>query len=241
MKMIKLLFMLLVVLVEIVFACFEIVTRTTSGLLAIVRVGLMKDYDYRRWLKRDLADCEFILELGCGPTSPILYNDDAYRTDGIDIWPPYVDFQNRKGNYNKCQLGDILDMRLPEKAYDAVVMCDVLEHLPREKVEQIDLLARLERCAIKKVILFTPNGFIENDELDGDPYQKHLSAWEPEDYLQRGYKVVGATGLRWLFGKASLPRYRPYSVCAIIGMITKPFVFHRPDLAWHSYAVKEVK
>lgn len=237
--MIKLLIALPVVSIEIIVTCIGTVINTISGLFAIARVWLLRDYDYRRWLKRDLADCDVILELGCGLNSPILYNEDAYRTDAFDIWQPYVDTHNRLGNYRHCYQADILKMVITAK-YDAVVICDVLEHLQKDEVYRTKLFDLIESIATKKVILFTPNGFIENDLVDDDPYQAHVSAWEPEDFLRRGYKVVGATGLRWLFGKASQPRYRPHAICAIIGMITKPFVFHRPKLARHSYAVKEL-
>jgi hypothetical protein len=132
-------------------------------------------------------------------------------------------------------------MEWPVKAYDGVVIFDVMEHLPREKVLAMNLLAKMEKAATKKVIIFTPNGYIDNDEVDGDPWQKHLSAWEPSDYSSKGYKVVGATGLRWLFGKDSLPKYRPHRVCAIIGMLSKAVVFFKPEWAWHSYAIKEIK
>lgn len=213
----------------------------------ILIANLHGQHVYLNWLKRDLASCETILELGCGPPSgfiqtisPILQIGKGKKTDAFDIWKPYVDAHKKAGSYNKCSQADILETGLPVKAYDAVVMFDVLEHLPREKVEQIDLLARMEMCAIKKVILFAPNGFVENDFVDGDPYQEHLSAWEPKDYEKRGYKVVGATGLRWLLGKASLPRYRPHIVCSILAMVSQPLIYYFPKLAWHSYAVKEL-
>lgn len=241
MRILKLIAILPVVLIEVAAAILEIVTASISGLLAIGRVWFFREYDYRRWLKRDLADCCRILELGCGSNSPIVQIGYGKRTVGVDVWQPYIDAHNRKFSYIECKQADILDMALPEKAYDAVVMLDVLEHLPREKVDATRLFNKLERCARKKVVLFTPNGFIENDEVDGDPYQAHVSAWEPGDYWERGYKVVGATGLRHLFGKASLPKYHPYSICSIIGMLSKPIVYHKPEWAWHSYAVKEMK
>ena len=239
MKIIKVIAILPIVLIEIAFALLEMVTASIAGIFGIVRVWIFKDYDYRRWLKRDLEDCETILELGCGPTSPLIHIGASYRTDGIDIWPPYVDLHKRARDYRSCSLCDILKFNTTSK-WDAVVICDVLEHLPKDEAEKTALFERLERFATKKIILFTPNGYIDNDEVDGDPYQKHLSAWEPEDFTSRGYNVVGATGLRWLFGKASRPKYHPYSVCSILGMLSKPLVYHRPKLAWHSYAVKEL-
>jgi len=238
--MFKLLAVLPIIMIEIAFALVEMITACITGVLGIIRVRFFKEYDYRNWLKRDLADCESILELGCGSNSPILQIGYGGKTNAIDIWQPYVDMHRRMKNYCEVQEGDILRMELGYKIFDAVVICDVLEHLPKDEVSRSRLLEKIENVAKKKVILFTPNGFIENDEVDGDPFQAHLSAWEPGDYTSRGYKVVGATGLRWLFGKASRPKYHPYSVCEIIGMLSKPVVFNKPAWAWHSYAVKEL-
>jgi hypothetical protein len=226
---------------EIVLTIIRGVLNTTVGNLAILRVRLHKSYDYREWLKRDLGDCETILELGCGSNSPILQIGYGGKTWTVDIWQPYVEKHNQLKDYKVCLKADILDMAYGVKGYDAVVVFDVLEHLPKEKVLAFDLFTKMESSARKKVILFTPNGYVDNDEVDGDPYQKHLSAWEPEDYLKRGYTVHGATGLRYILGKASRPKYHPYSVFEIIAMISKPWIFNRPNIAWHSYAVKELE
>lgn len=233
---------ILIAVIEVPIVVLEALTGTIRGIMAILRVRLHRTWDYKRWLLRDLADCESILELGCGRNSPILQIGLGHKTDAIDIWQPYVDLHNRNGDYRQCMRQDVLTLDYPSKPlYDAVVITDVMEHLPREKVEAIDLFALMERTARKKVIIFAPNGFIENDLVDDDPYQEHVSAWEPEDYLKRGYAVKGATGIRWVLGKASLPRWRPYSLWAILAMISQPYIYNHPTWAWHSYAVKEIK
>jgi hypothetical protein len=230
---------LLIALVELILAAPEAILRTAAGLLAILRVRLHRSYDYRRWLARDLADCDTILELGCGRNSPVLQVGLGKRTVAFDIWQPYVTMHQQRGSYLACVCKDILAMGYPEKAYDAVVICDVLEHLRREEVVRRDLFALMEKAARKKVIIFTPNGFMENDCVDDDPYQAHVSAWEPADYTSRGYSVKGATGIRWILGKASLPKWHPYSLWAIVAMASQPYIFSHPKWAWHSYAVKE--
>lgn len=227
--------------IETISAALEIVFTTISGILAIIRVRLHREWEYKRWLKRDLADCETILELGCGSNSPILQIGYGQRTTAVDIFEPYIKKHNQNNDYKICYQANILDMPFPEKQFDAVVMFDVLEHLDTTKVKEIALFTKMERAAIKKVIMFTPNGFVENDEVDGDPYQRHVSAWEPETYLSRGYSVRGATGWRKILGKASLPKYHPYSIFSIIAMISQPLIFNSPKTAWHSYAVKELK
>jgi hypothetical protein len=230
-----------IALIEIAISCIEIVFSSIVGMLGIVRVWFFRDYDYRKWLKRDLRDCQSILEIGCGANSPILKIGYGRRTTAIEIFRPYVDKHNWLGSYQKCSHQDALTFDYPEKAFDAVVILDVLEHLDRKQVEQIDLFGKMERCARKRVICFTPNGFIENDLVDGDPHQAHVSAWEPVDYEKRGYTVVGATGLRYFLGKGSLPKYHPYSAFFVLAMLSQPIIFGNPNLAWHSYAVKEIQ
>lgn len=217
-----------------------VILVTVGALLQYLFVRFYKSYDYREWLKSDLADCRNILELGCGYNSPLLQIGYGIKTKTVDIWQPYVDYHNERGDYASCKQADILAMEYPEKMFDAVVICDVMEHLPRKKVIDVKLFEKMEKAALKKVIIFTPNGFIENDEVDGDPYQRHVSAWEPEDYQIKGYEVYGATGYRSLLGKASLPK-RPHNICAMLAMISKPFILNRPKMAWHSYAIKRLK
>lgn len=231
---------ILIAIIEVPAVMLEGFTGIVRGILAILRVRLHRPYDYTRWLLRDLADCETILELGCGRNSPILQIGLGHKTDAVDIWQPYVDLHNRNGDYHDCSQADVLKMPLCVDAYDAVVITDVMEHLPRTEVERIDLFARMESTARKKAIIFAPNGFIENDLVDGDPYQAHVSAWEPEDYLKRGYTVKGATGIRWVLGRAGYPKWHPYSLWAIVAMVSQPYIYNHPQWALHSYAVKGV-
>jgi len=195
---------------------------------------------YLRWLESDLADCDSILELGCGSDSPLLKIGLGYKTHAIDIWEPYVTKHNEAGNYKTCTVANILTMSYPEKSYDAIVMCDVLEHMERKEVYYTKLFRKFENCARKKVILLVPNGFMENDEVDGDPYQRHVSAWWPDDYKREGYKVKGTTGLHCLYGKAGIVKRRPFVLMSYIGQLSQLLIYHFPNLAWHSYAVKEL-
>lgn len=214
-----------------------------SLIKVIFKSWLSNDYPYLEWLNDDLADCENILELGCGRASPLLKIGAGKRTDAVDIWQPYVTMHNEAGDYRYCKQENILTMDLAscEKQYDAVVICDVLEHLPKDEVLKIDLFSAIEKVARKKVILFTPNGFVENDEVDDDPYQAHVSAWSHWDYVKRGYGVRGSTGVRWLMGKASLPKYRPHLLGQLLIIFTQPLVFCLPEIAWHTYAIKELE
>ncbi|HBG06064.1 MAG: hypothetical protein A2075_04250 [Geobacteraceae bacterium GWC2_58_44] len=76
----------------------------------------------------------------------------------------------------------------PPKSVDTVFLVDVIEHL--EKSEALDLLRRTEALARKQVVLFTPLGFLPQEDLDGKDawgldggaWQEHKSGWSPEDF-----------------------------------------------------------
>ena len=211
-----------------------------AGLCANVRCIAFQKYDYREWLRRDLADCDSILELGCGSNSPILQIGYGQKTTALDIFPAYVRMHNAANHYAHCWIGNLLWENFGTKRYDAVVICDVLEHLDRPSVETTRLFERIELAARKKVILFTPNGWTENSWVDGNEYQLHRSVWGPDDYQKRGYTVTGTHGWRWIIGEAGLPRRRPYSLWSIVAMLSLPLMVKHPEWAGHSYAVKEV-
>jgi 2-polyprenyl-3-methyl-5-hydroxy-6-metoxy-1,4-benzoquinol methylase len=219
-------------------ALAEAALTVSAQSLAIVRCHTFLPYDYRTWLRRDLADCDSILELGCGSNSPILQIGYGQKTTAVDIFEPYIAMHNRLGNYRHAATGNVLTYEMHPRTFDAVVMCDVLEHLSTDAVEARRLFERMESTARKKVILFTPNGWVDNDQVDGNLHQEHKSAWEPADYLQRGYSVKGTHGWRWIVGKAGLPKRKPYSFWSIVAMLSLPLIYDRPEWAAHSYAVK---
>jgi len=71
-----------------------------------------------------------------------------------------------------------------------VLLLDVIEHMEKDRGERIrDLLVEFEHA-----VIFTPLGWYEQDGanpdawgLNGGDWQKHRSAWQPEDF--RGWKV----------------------------------------------------
>jgi hypothetical protein len=52
----------------------------------------------------------------------------------------------------------------------------------------------MENVAKKKIIIFTPNGFLRQDEYDGDKLQIHKSGWTVDEFKKLGYEVKGING-----------------------------------------------
>lgn len=117
----------------------------------------------------------------------------------LDIWPPGTNPPN-------FHLGDAFDAvkLFGPKSFDAVQSTDMVEHIAHERGEEI--LGVLETLARKFVVITTPCCFHDQDPAKApgeawakNPYQKHISAWFPEDFTSRGYSIllnggIGADG-----------------------------------------------
>lgn len=91
--------------------------------------------------------------------------------------------------YDDVQIGDIRELIDDLKPYDLVVMGDVIEHF--DKAEGISLLHTL-LAKHRNVLLTTPYAFFEQ-EIEGNPYQRHRSHWTINDFgaWTFDYDVVG--------------------------------------------------
>ena len=70
----------------------------------------------------------------------------------------------------------------------------------------------MEKVARKKVIVFTPNGFVPQRPYDGNPFQEHLSGWSVDEiheltgidpwFLAQLLELIAAE--RWYAGLGSI-------------------------------------
>jgi hypothetical protein len=125
-----------------------------------------------------------------------------------------------------------------QASFDAVVAFDLIEHLDRD--DGLSLLRLMERIARRRVVVFTPNGFLRQQGSADNPFQRHRSGWTAEDFVLRGYEVHGIHGLRILRGHKGSVRWRPRRLWGIVSDLTQPLVHRRPSLAFHLLCVKEV-
>jgi len=198
-------------------------------------------------LKRELRDCDSVLDLGCGPNSPIKYCRVKYSV-GVDVFRPYIEESKKKKIHNKYILKDITRINFKPKSFDAVIMIDVLEHLEKEQGRK--LLKKAEKWAKKKVIVSTPNGFISQKAIDKNSFQAHLAGWTPEEMRELGYKGYGMAGWKFLRRENisekvnqegdifSTIRFRPKSFWLIISELTQAITYFFPKLAFEVFYVK---
>ena len=47
-------------------------------------------------LKKELKDCQSVLDLGCGPDSPLQYCTNIKHSIGVEAFQPYLDVSQKK-------------------------------------------------------------------------------------------------------------------------------------------------
>jgi len=144
---------------------------------------------------------------------------------------------------------DVTHLEFSADSFDAVVMLEVLEHLNRQDGE--DLLVKAQGWARKRVILSTPNGYLAQRALGGNPFQIHRSGWSPASLRAKGYRAYGLAGLHLLRSQntADSPeeassilgtiRWKPKPIWLIISEITQLLAYYHPDWSFEVFYVRD--
>jgi 2-polyprenyl-3-methyl-5-hydroxy-6-metoxy-1,4-benzoquinol methylase len=156
----------------------------------------LKGKPYVLSIEERLSDCKTILDLGCGSGSPIRGFSKNFHTVGVDLFKPAIlESKNRK-IHDDYVLADINNLCFRPDSFDAVVALDVLEHL--KKALGLKLIKSMEELAKRKVVIIIPNGFVNQQEYDGNVLQAHLSGWTANEMKKMEYQVHGIVGLKLL-------------------------------------------
>lgn len=199
-------------------------------------------------LKKELADCETVLDLGCGPDSPLQYCTNVKRSIGVEAFGEYVERSKKKGIHTEYVQDLIENIKFEPKTFDAVIMIEVLEHMSEEAGREA--IKKCELWAKKKVIITTPNGFIEQQAIDDNKLQRHLSGWTPKMFRELGFRLHGLAGLKSLRAEKDEDtmddnilvsiKYRPKLLWFVVATISQVLTYYMPKLAFELFAVKEL-
>lgn len=196
-------------------------------------------------LKRELKNCQSVLDLGCGPNSPVQYCHLPYSV-GVEAFKPYLIKTRNNKIHHRYIFSDVTKIKFKPKSFDAVIMIDVLEHLKKE--EGLEMLKKMEFWARKKIILSTPDGFLTQSDIDYNYFQIHRSGWTVKEFKKMGFKVYGLAGLKSLRGRVNTDgkifteiKFRPWFFWLIISELTQLLTYHFPELAFNIFCVKSLE
>lgn len=199
-------------------------------------------------LRKELSDCRSVLDLGCGPSSPIQHCKSVKESVGVEIFDEYLKVSKKNKIHNKYYKKDINKLDFEKNSFDAVILIEVLEHMPEKEGRKI--IKKAEKWAKKKVIITSPNGFIPQKEVDNNPWQKHLSGWDYKKMKKLGYKSKGLAGLKILrqeVGNDSMGddllssiRFRPRPFWFVVAAVSQVITYYLPSLAFELFSVKRI-
>jgi SAM-dependent methyltransferase len=202
-------------------------------------------------LRKNLESCESVLDLGCGPSSPLQYCKDIKHSAGVEAFKPYLEESKKRKIHSEYLEKKVEDVDFPENSFDAVIMIEVIEHLPQD--EGYAMLKKAEKWARKKVIVSTPNGYLEQSPYDSNPLQKHLSGWNIKTMKKIGYRSWGLSGFKFIrcenpagAGRdqddfmASI-RLRPKMLWFAVATLSQFFTYYFPKHAFEIFCVYSVK
>lgn len=145
-----------------------------------------------------------ILDLACGQGKPMQMIKARMKVEkavGVDLFEPYIKQAKKEQIHDQYVIQDIRKVNFKPKSFDIVLASHVLEHLKVEDAWKV--LENMERMAKKQVIIATPIGEHYHPAEDGNILQLHVSAFTPEDFIDRGYKIK-KYGWKWLLGDHGL-------------------------------------
>lgn len=189
-----------------------------------------------------------VLDLGCGSgrLMKALSVNEQWEVTGVDIDKKSVEAAKTVGVYKKVIAGDIEKVATKliqdKQKFDLVLCSQILEHLSKKKGEKI--LGLLNKLTKNRIVLSTPNGFLEQIEeslATHNVHQEHISGWEIEDFTKRGYIVRGVgSRLFWSFSGLARSKNKYISILSrIASYIISPFVYFFPAYSINLLALKK--
>jgi len=105
---------------------------------------------------------------------------------GVDVWRPYLERIQSLNIYDELIQVEIPRIPLKKKSIDVSLACEILEHL--QKNVGYELMKELEKVTKNMIIVSAPLN-IPQEEVHGNPFQRHISEWLPEDFTKFGYET----------------------------------------------------
>jgi hypothetical protein len=179
-----------------------------------------------------------LLDIGCGADSLVRYNNNIYKV-GFDGNKKVLQRAQNLRTHDEYLMGDFsqIDKIFLHKKFDFIIAIDFIEHLKKE--DGLNLLKFMEKKAKVGCLIFTPNGFLYQPSVIKGDLMEHLSGWEANDFLKKGYKVYGGTGFKFIRKEFYEIKFRPKFLWAVLSYFSQIFFtkyFHK-----HAAAIWAIK
>lgn len=214
-------------------------TRMRTG--SLIRKTYRRIFlNYNTELERAISDCKSLLDVGCGGSSPIQSFYNKIYSVGIDIFKKSIRESKKRRIHHRYFIMNALniDKKFRKESFDCVLASDLIEHLNKD--DGYRLIKMMEEISIKKVIVFTPNGFLKQSKHDNNPYQLHKSGWTIKEMKNLGYSVTGINGIKWLRGAYANIKFKPRFFWNLISDITQLYTKNHPRRAFQILCIKNV-
>ncbi len=196
-------------------------------------------HDFVYEFGKELKGMNSVLDVGCGASSPIKEFSNNFYSVGVDAFKPSIEKSKKNKIHNEEYFMDVMDInkKFKKNSFDCVIAIDLIEHLSKE--DGLILIKRMEEIAKKKIIIFTPNGFLEQGVYDNNKWQIHNSGWGVKEMKNLGYRVIGINGWKPLRGDYAKIKYKPRYLWLIVSDITQLFLRKMPESAFQILCVKK--
>jgi phospholipid N-methyltransferase len=195
-------------------------------------------------------DVKTVLDVGCGTGDlmAMLSKGKNWDITGVELFDDSIKAAEATNAYKRIIKADItkLPKEITDNKYDAVFSSMAVEHIP--KVEALALIKQMEALSSKRTVVTTIVGFYSFCPLDANseeknPYQVHVSGWEPEEFRKMGYVTRGqGLALVWKEGgwAYTAPRFlRP--LLFGFSLLLSPLVYFAVPLGVAQIAHKSIE
>ena len=201
-------------------------------------------------LARALRGCDSVLDLGCGANSPVA-QIRLPRSIGVELFEPALARATQRQTHTELINADARSFEFPAKSVDAVVLLEILEHMTKE--DGYALLDRAESWARKRVVVSTPNGYVAQGSIGGNPHQVHHAGWTVDELRSRGYTAYGLAGLKYLRQEGDADtdqessdamlsdiRWKPRALWWCVSAASQLLTYYVPQLSFGVMYVREL-
>ncbi len=196
-----------------------------------------RDTEYYEKIGEELRGMLSVLDVGCGENSPIRNIKKTFFSTGVDLSESAIKKSSDRGIHDQYLVSNILDIDtlFEKKSFDAVIALDVIEHLTKE--DGLSLIEKMESLARKKIIISTPNGFVEQF-VEKEPLQEHLSGWDCKEMKGLGYTCIGMNGIKYIPRERGAITISPSRIWGLVADFMQPLIYHVPQIAFQLLCIK---